>query len=174
MSLTVEVSPQGGIGTVPGAMDMAASARCRAESSVRTIWKGRVSPTIHCAPRNYFSANSLLGLQEAVQFRPPADLGSPLGSGRGQRSHRQFPVEALAISAYLTGVGGTKRMRLLGFERVELQPGESKEVTVSADPRRLARFDGKTGLGQWRIAAGTYRIALGTSAETSWRRRIHG
>jgi beta-glucosidase len=34
---------------------------------------------------------------------------------------------------YLTGAGDTKRMRLLGFERVELQPGESKEVTVSAD-----------------------------------------
>jgi beta-glucosidase len=65
---------------------------------------------------------------------------------------------------YLTGVSGTKRMRLLGFERVELQPGESKDVTVTADPRLLARFDGKTGLGQWRIAAGTYRIALGKSA----------
>lgn len=44
---------------------------------------------------------------------------------------------------YLTGAGDTKSMRLLGFERVELQPGESKEVTVSADPRLLARFDGK-------------------------------
>jgi beta-glucosidase len=64
---------------------------------------------------------------------------------------------------YLTGVGDTKRMRLLGFERVELQPGESKEVTMSADPRLLAHFDGKTG--QWRIAGGTYKVALSTSAE---------
>jgi len=28
----------------------------------------------------------------------------------------------------------------------------------------LARFDGKAGLGQWRITEGTYRVALGKSA----------
>jgi beta-glucosidase len=65
---------------------------------------------------------------------------------------------------YLTDVAGERRMRLLGFERVELAPGASNAVTVRADPRLLARFDGKTGLGQWRIAAGTYRVALGKSA----------
>jgi beta-glucosidase len=66
--------------------------------------------------------------------------------------------------AYLTDAAGDRRMRLLGFERIELAPGASKTVTVTADPRLLARFDGKTGLGQWRIVAGTYRIALGKSA----------
>jgi beta-glucosidase len=65
---------------------------------------------------------------------------------------------------YLTDAAGEKRMRLLGFERVELKPGESRTVTVAADPRLLARFDGKNGLGQWRIADGTYRVALGKSA----------
>jgi beta-glucosidase len=35
---------------------------------------------------------------------------------------------------------------------------------VKADPRLLARFDGKNGLGQWRITEGTYRVALGKSA----------
>ncbi|HET9265890.1 MAG TPA: fibronectin type III-like domain-contianing protein [Vicinamibacterales bacterium] len=55
-------------------------------------------------------------------------------------------------------------MRLLGFERVELKPGEAKTLTVKADPRQLARFDGKNGLGQWRITEGTYRVALGKSA----------
>jgi beta-glucosidase len=65
---------------------------------------------------------------------------------------------------YLTDAAGQKRMRLLGFERVELAPGASKTVTVRADPRLLARFDGKDGLGRWRIAEGTYRVALGRSA----------
>ena len=63
---------------------------------------------------------------------------------------------------YLTDAAGEKRMRLLGFERVDLAPGASRTVTVSADPRLLARFDGKAG--QWRIAAGTHRVALGKSA----------
>jgi beta-glucosidase len=65
---------------------------------------------------------------------------------------------------YLTDAAGERRMRLLGFERVELAPGASKTVTVKADPRLPARFVGKNGLGQWRITAGTYRIALGRSA----------
>jgi hypothetical protein len=32
-------------------------------------------------------------------------------------------------------------VRLLGFERVELRPGESRQVSVTADPRLLAHFD---------------------------------
>jgi beta-glucosidase len=65
---------------------------------------------------------------------------------------------------YLTDAAGDRRMRLLGFERVELAPGASRTVTVTADPRLLSRFDGKTGLGQRRIAAGNYRVAVGKSA----------
>jgi beta-glucosidase len=64
---------------------------------------------------------------------------------------------------YLVEAPGEKRMRLLGFERVELKPGETRRVTIEADPRLLARFDGKAG--QWRIVEGTHRIALGKSAE---------
>ena len=69
-----------------------------------------------------------------------------------------------APHVYLTNAAGDRRMRLLGFERVGLAPGESKTVTVKADPRLLARVDGNNGLGQWRITAGTYRVALGKSA----------
>lgn len=63
---------------------------------------------------------------------------------------------------YLTEAPGERRMRLLGFERVELAPGESRRVTLTADPRLLARFDGARG--QWRIDEGPYRLALGRSA----------
>ena len=82
---------------------------------------------------------------------------------------------------YLSNAPDGPRMRLLGFERVELAPGESKTVTLKADPRLLARFDGKTGLGQWRIAPGTYQVALGKSAgelvltrEATLRARVFG
>ncbi|RPJ82769.1 MAG: glycosyl hydrolase, partial [Acidobacteria bacterium] len=63
---------------------------------------------------------------------------------------------------YLTDAPGEKRMRLLGFERVQLRPGESRRVTMTADPRLLARFE--AGADQWRISNGTYRVALGKSA----------
>ncbi len=64
---------------------------------------------------------------------------------------------------YLTAVNGDERLRLLGFGRIALQPNESKRVSVEADPRLLARFDG--GAGRWRIAAGRYRVAVGRSAQ---------
>jgi beta-glucosidase len=64
---------------------------------------------------------------------------------------------------YLTQAAGDKRMRLLGFERVELQPGESRRVTVTVDPRLLARFDGDAD--QWPITEGTHHIALGRAAD---------
>jgi beta-glucosidase len=48
---------------------------------------------------------------------------------------------------------------------VELRPGESRQVTISADRRLLARFDGPDGFtGNWRIAEGTHRIAVGKAA----------
>jgi beta-glucosidase len=64
---------------------------------------------------------------------------------------------------YLTEAPGEKRMRLLGFARIPLRPGEARRVTLTADPRLLAHFDAKAG--QWRIANGTYRVALGKSAD---------
>jgi beta-glucosidase len=63
---------------------------------------------------------------------------------------------------YLTEAAGERRMRLLGFERVELEPGESRRVRIEADPRLLARFDGKGG--SWAIAEGTHHVAVGRTA----------
>jgi beta-glucosidase len=64
---------------------------------------------------------------------------------------------------YLTEAPGEERMRLLGFERVELEPGESREVSVTADRRLLARFDGEAG--QWRLEGGAHKVAVGRAAD---------
>ncbi|MEZ0351455.1 glycoside hydrolase family 3 C-terminal domain-containing protein [Mycobacterium sp. pR1184] len=53
-----------------------------------------------------------------------------------------------------------QRPRLLGFERVELDPGATCRVTISADPRLLARYEH----GSWRIEPGRYPVAVGASA----------
>ncbi len=63
---------------------------------------------------------------------------------------------------YLYEAPGEKRQRLLGFERVELQPGESRTVTLEADPRLLARFNDATG--RWQIIKGSHYIVLGKNA----------
>ncbi|MGZ4912603.1 MAG: fibronectin type III-like domain-contianing protein [Halobacteriota archaeon] len=54
-------------------------------------------------------------------------------------------------------------MRLLALDRVELDPRESQQIIVTADPRLLACFDGDAG--QWRITEGKYTIALGKAAD---------
>ena len=64
---------------------------------------------------------------------------------------------------YLTEAPDGRRLRLLGFERVELAPGESKTVTLTADPRLLARFD--DAAQQWRSASGSHKVALARSAQ---------
>lgn len=63
---------------------------------------------------------------------------------------------------YLTAAPGERRLRLLGFERIELQPGESRRVTIEAEPRLLARYD--DAVGAWRIAEGSHEVAVGASA----------
>lgn len=58
-------------------------------------------------------------------------------------------------------VNGVKR--LVGWSRVELRPGESRRVTVSADPRLLASFD--TAKHGWRVAPGAYAIEVGAASD---------
>ena len=64
---------------------------------------------------------------------------------------------------YLTSAAGDERTRLLGFLRVELGAGESRSVTVTADPRLLARYD--SDAAQWHIGAGAYRVMVGRAAD---------
>jgi beta-glucosidase len=63
---------------------------------------------------------------------------------------------------YLVTQSGAPRRRLVGFERVPLEPGESRELTVTVDPRLLAHWDEKRR--RWQIDAGRYDFALGRSA----------
>jgi beta-glucosidase len=63
---------------------------------------------------------------------------------------------------YVSRDGSKTPMRLAGFQRVTLKPGESRTVTLTAEPRILADYD--TRLPGWRIAAGTYRVAIARDA----------
>jgi len=53
--------------------------------------------------------------------------------------------------------------RLIGFSKLDLAPGESKTVTLTADPRLLASFDVKAN--NWNVAGGSYKIAVAQDAE---------
>ncbi len=63
---------------------------------------------------------------------------------------------------YLVGTPAGATLRLAGFQRVDLKPGERRTLEVTLDPRILATWRN----GRWQILAGSYRFALGRSATT--------
>jgi beta-glucosidase len=63
---------------------------------------------------------------------------------------------------YLTSAAGERVVRLIGFQRVELNPGESRIITVTADPRVLGYFDEERR--RWRVKRGVYQLRVGRSA----------
>lgn len=74
----------------------------------------------------------------------------------GRRSGKDAP------QVYLTGAAGKGVQRLIGFEKVELAPGETRHVSVVADPRLLGAFDAKAN--RWSLPGGDYQVAVGASS----------
>jgi beta-glucosidase len=67
---------------------------------------------------------------------------------------------------YVSADGWEAPKRLAGWQKTALSPGMTKTVTYTIDPRVLATFD--TTTNTWKIAAGRYRVMLGSSS-----REIH-
>ena len=64
---------------------------------------------------------------------------------------------------YLSRPGDeTFPLRLAGWDKVALRPGQERRIEIRIDPRLLARFDETARC--WRIAAGTYRVSSGFDA----------
>ncbi|WP_240320878.1 beta-glucosidase [Sphingomonas crusticola] len=63
---------------------------------------------------------------------------------------------------YLTSLAGAPELRLIGWEKIGLAPGESRRVTLAADRRLIGRYDAKAH--GWRVPAGRYEVGLGTSS----------
>ncbi len=64
---------------------------------------------------------------------------------------------------YVTGPSGSGiGLRLAGWSRIALAPGESRRVEIAVDPRLLATFDEASH--RWRIAQGSYTLSAGFDA----------
>jgi beta-glucosidase len=64
--------------------------------------------------------------------------------------------------AYLLSAHGESTLRLIGFQRVTLAPGQSTRVELTVDPRLLAHFDERTH--SWQLAPGQYEVAIAPNA----------
>jgi beta-glucosidase len=74
----------------------------------------------------------------------------------GKRSGADVP------QLYVTPPGGKRPLRLGGWQKVDLAPGESRQISIAVEPRILADYD--PALARWFIAAGQYRVMLAKSA----------
>ena len=71
---------------------------------------------------------------------------------------------AATAEFYVSGPPGSNiPLRLAGWSKVELKPGEERRVSVSVDPRLLATFDETAH--RWRIRGGDYRMTAGFDAD---------
>jgi beta-glucosidase len=71
-------------------------------------------------------------------------------------------TEIAQVYATLPEAAGEPFKRLVGWERIELAPGESKTVTVAVDPRVMSIFDEQTNA--WSLLPGSYKIFAGPSS----------
>lgn len=68
---------------------------------------------------------------------------------------------ATVVQLYMTRSPSGAKSRLAGYQRVELKPGESREVTINVEPRVIAEYAN----AGWVIESGAYTFALGDNAE---------
>ncbi len=71
-------------------------------------------------------------------------------------------TEIAQVYATLPEAAAEPFKRLVGWQRIELAPGESKTVTVAVDPRVMSIFDEQTNA--WSLLPGSYKIFAGPSS----------
>jgi len=71
-------------------------------------------------------------------------------------------AEIAQVYAALPEAAGEPFKRLVGWQRIELAPGESRTVTVAADSRVMSIFDEQRNA--WNLLPGAYKIFAGPSS----------
>jgi len=70
--------------------------------------------------------------------------------------------EVAQVYLNMPASAGEPPKRLIGWEKVDLNPGESKTVTLKIDPLYLSIFDAATD--RWTIVPGEYNVMAGPSS----------
>jgi beta-glucosidase len=77
-------------------------------------------------------------------------------TNRGQRAGKE------TAQLYLVGAPQGPRQRLIGWAKLDLQPGETGTADLHIDRRLLADYD--SAAHDWQLAGGNYTLAAGPSA----------
>lgn len=74
-------------------------------------------------------------------------------------------AEITQVYATLPEKSGESFKRLVGWQRVELSPGESKTVSITINPQVISIFDEQNE--SWQLLPGEYKIEAGPSSATT-------
>jgi beta-glucosidase len=95
--------------------------------------------------------------------------GLKITSGEGatvsftvKNTGKRAGTEIAQVYASLPQSAGEPPNRLVGWTRVDLAPGESKQATVTLNRDRLSVFDEETD--SWKLPAGQYTVRVGASS----------
>ncbi len=72
-------------------------------------------------------------------------------------------AEIAQVYAVLPTAANEPPKRLVGWSKVSLKAGESKEVSVTIDPKYLSIFD--EGANGWKQVPGSYSFMVGGSSQ---------
>lgn len=72
-------------------------------------------------------------------------------------------AEIAEVYAYMPASTGEPPKRLIGWSKMKLNPGESREISIPIDPKYLSIYDEKKD--QWILEPGEYTIAVGGSSQ---------
>lgn len=96
--------------------------------------------------------------------------GLQLASGNGvtvnftlKNTGKRQGMEVAEVYATLPQGSGEPPKRLVGWSKVSLQPGESRYICISVDPRYLSIYDEQTDA--WKLLPGEYTFSVGGSSQ---------
>jgi beta-glucosidase len=72
-------------------------------------------------------------------------------------------AEVAEVYAMLPPSAGEPPKRLVGFDKVMLEPGQSREISIDIDPLYLSVYDEASG--KMKVIEGTYTLAVGGSSQ---------
>jgi beta-glucosidase len=79
-----------------------------------------------------------------------------------QNTGKRAGQEVAQVYLGMPNSAGEPPKRLIGWEKIALQPGESKTVSLTVDPLYISVFDPSSD--QWKIVPGEYKVMAGPSS----------
>jgi len=92
----------------------------------------------------------------------PSGAGATTVSFAVKNTGKHDGAEIAEVYATLPASAGEPPKRLVGFTKVWLKAGESKDVTISVEPKYLSVFD--EGANAWKLVPGSYEFRVGGSS----------